>query len=146
MKLDIDKQVLQSIYLHAEQSYPDECCGFFFGYEKENIRKIIQLKEVINNKEGDKRRRFEINPLDYAKAENYALENKLTLLGVYHSHPEHPAIPSEHDLKQAMPFFSYIIVSVKGSKSVDVRSWQLNEDNGQFEEEEIIQEVTENIQ
>ena len=74
-----------------------------------------------------------ISPLDYMKAEEYADNNNLILLGVYHSHPEHPAIPSEHDLKVAMPYFSYVIVSVKKKKAVDFRSWRLS--NGRFEEE-----------
>jgi proteasome lid subunit RPN8/RPN11 len=70
------------------------------------------------------------------KAETLASELDLTLLGVYHSHPVHPAIPSEHDLNVAMPFFSYVIVSVYGENDVSVRSWKLN-DERQFEEELI---------
>jgi proteasome lid subunit RPN8/RPN11 len=61
------------------------------------------------------------------KAEQYALLYDTTLIGVYHSHPQHPAIPSEHDLKQALPFFSYIIVSVLDGKSDNLFSWRLNE-------------------
>jgi proteasome lid subunit RPN8/RPN11 len=72
------------------------------------------------------------------RAEKYALENNTTLLGVYHSHPDHPARPSEHDLNQAVPYFSYIIVSVREGKVADLTSWQLNEAS-QFEEESISQ-------
>jgi proteasome lid subunit RPN8/RPN11 len=138
MKLDlkINHEALQCMQQHAEKTYPDECCGFFYG--KDGLfREISTAIEIKNSKDGDQRRRFEVSPLDYMKAENYALENNLTLLGIYHSHPEHPAIPSEHDLKQAMPFFSYIIISVKEGKAVDTRSWQLDEE-GQFMEEKII--------
>ena len=91
-----------------------------------------------NAKEGDKRRRFEISGLDYIKAEQYALDNDLDLLGVFHSHPNHPAIPSEHDLRQAIPFFSYIIVSVYDEKTLAVTSWRLNEEAGEFEEEKVV--------
>ncbi|HAS43147.1 MAG TPA: hypothetical protein DCS93_21890 [Microscillaceae bacterium] len=135
-KLDINQEALELMQKHAEATYPNECVGFFYGKEDDTIRFIEQAVEVPNSKEGDQRRRFEVHPKDYMKAERYALENDTTLLGVYHSHPEHPAIPSEHDLKVAQPFFSYIIVSVKGGKSVRVRSWQLNETNV-FEEEII---------
>lgn len=135
-KLNITEEAYTLMQKHAEATYPNECVGFFYGKEDDNIRYIEQAVEVPNSKEGDQRRRFEVHPRDYMKAERYALENDTTLLGVYHSHPEHPAIPSKHDLKVAQPFFSYIIVSVKGGKSVKVRSWQLNEENA-FAEEDI---------
>lgn len=121
----------------AVQAFPDECCGFLFGKEDlEGNRTISRVQVVINAKEGDKRRRFVIAPLDYIRAEQYAEENNLLLLGVYHSHPNHPAIPSEHDRVAAQPFFSYIIVSVLEGKIGPVRSWRLNEEV-QFEEETV---------
>ena len=118
------------------QTFPDECCGFFFGKETGEARIILKSLVVNNSKEGDKRRRFEISPKDYLNAERFADENELQLLGVYHSHPNHPAIPSEHDRVAAQPYFSYIIISVKENEIADIRSWQLNEDF-QFEEEKI---------
>lgn len=137
--LNIDQQALEVMQKHAEATYPNECVGFFYGKEDDTTRYIELAVEVPNSKEGDQRRRFEVHPRDYMKAERYALENDTTLLGVYHSHPEHPAIPSEHDLKVAQPFFSYVIVSVKSGKSVKTRSWQLNEQNT-FVEEVILEE------
>lgn len=118
-------------------AFPDECCGFFYGIEEGNSRHITTVIPVNNSKEGDRRRRFEISPLDYIKAENYALQNKLQLLGVYHTHPLHPAIPSHHDLVQAMPYFSYVILSIEENKVADIRSWRLDEGKGVFEEEQI---------
>jgi len=135
MKLTISPEALQLMYDHAESTFPNECCGFFYGQDNE-VRQVEVAVEVTNSKDGDQRRRFSISPTDYMKAEKHALENKTTLLGVYHSHPNHPAIPSEHDLKQAFPFFSYIIVSVNDGKIADLRSWQLNEE-GSFVEEEV---------
>jgi proteasome lid subunit RPN8/RPN11 len=121
----------------AIQAFPDECCGFLFGQEDADDNRIISAIQVVNNaKEGDKRRRFVIAPLDYIKAEQYADDHRLTLLGVYHSHPNHPAIPSEHDRVAAQPFFSYIIISVLAGKIGPVRSWRLNEAS-QFEEETV---------
>ena len=118
-------------------SFPDECCGFFYGVEDaQGNRNVSEVLVVNNAKDGDKRRRFEISPVDYMKAEQYALENNLQLLGVYHSHPNHPAIPSEHDRVAAQPYFSYIIISVLDNRSTHMRSWKLN-DSFQFEEEEI---------
>ena len=112
-------------------------CGLFFGSAVDKDKMVIEAKPIINSKEGDQRRRFEISPIDYMKAERYAIEHNIELLGVYHSHPLHPAIPSEHDLEQAVPFFSYIIVSVDEKQINHTTSWQLNE-GGQFEKEDII--------
>lgn len=120
----------------AISTFPDECCGFLFGHEKDDIRTITAIQVVDNSKAGDKTRRFEISPLDYMKGEQYALENNLTLLGVYHSHPNHPAIPSEHDRVAAQPYFSYLIISVLNGKFSMLRSWRLTEED-QFEEEKI---------
>ncbi len=127
------------ILADAKNTFPNECCGFFYGEEKNGVRHISLAQVVNNSKEGDQRRRFEISPLDYMKAERFALANNLTLLGIYHSHPNHPAIPSEHDLKQAVPFFSYIIVSVMQGEINVLRSWQLKEAGAAFEEEEILE-------
>ena len=135
MRLVIKEDIEKNLRKHAELDYPFECCGFFYGNDEDD-RIILKSLPVNNSKEENKRRRFEVSPLDYMKAEQYALENNLTLQGVYHSHPDHPAIPSEHDLKQAVPFFSYIIVSVKEGVSDEIRSWKLNAEKN-FEEEII---------
>lgn len=124
------------MYQHAESDYPNECCGFFYGLADGNQRHVRIVQEVENAKEGDQRRRFQIDPLDYQEAEKYAINHDLDLLGVYHSHPDHPAEPSEHDRKVAMPYFSYIIISVQNGKADTSRSWQLNESQ-QFDEELI---------
>jgi len=134
--LVIEQKPLDEMFADALRSFPDECCGFFFGNEIGQERIITNILTVDNSKEGDKKRRFEIAPKDYLDAERFADENELQLLGVYHSHPNHPAVPSEHDRIAAQPYFSYIIISVKEKMIADIRSWQLNE-NFMFEEETI---------
>jgi proteasome lid subunit RPN8/RPN11 len=136
MTINISSKALNVIIEHSQATYPLECCGFFFGKDSDDGQRIIDLAlPVKNSKEGDQRRRFEISPKDYMDAELYALANNYTLQGVYHSHPDHPAIPSQHDLNQAFPFFSYIIVSVKDGTPADITSWRLND------EKQFIQEV-----
>ena len=132
----IENTEKQEMIDHAENTFPDECCGFLFGAEENGSRKITCIKPAENVKAGDKMRRFEISPLDYLKAERYAEENKLALLGIYHSHPDHPAIPSEYDREAAQPYFSYIILSVLNRKFNALRSWKLN-DEFQFDEENV---------
>ena len=120
----------------ALKSFPYECCGFFFGSEEDDSRNITVIQEVINTSEEDQRRRFSISSADYLHAEKFALENNLSLLGIYHSHPNHPAIPSERDRQAAQPFFSYIIISVSDNHVTGIRSWRINAQE-QFEEEQI---------
>lgn len=135
-ELILTEDARKVIIKDAESTYPHECCGFFYGTD-DNKRTVTEAIPVVNTKEENRERRFEISAIDYMKAEQYADENGLTLLGVYHSHPEHAAIPSEHDLRQALPYFSYIIVSVKKAKTAAVLSWKLN-DQGRFEQETVI--------
>ena len=133
----IESSPLSRMKSHAIDIFPDECCGFLFGTElADGERRISTIREVNNAKPGDKRRRFEITPQDYMKGEKFALENDLSLLGIYHSHPNHPAIPSEHDRVAAQPYFSYLIISVMQGQIDHIRSWRLN-DASQFEEEKL---------
>lgn len=136
MKLELNASSRSIMEAHAIGSFPNECCGFFFGKNEGESRKVTHVFVVKNAKEGDQRRRFAIAPLDYLRAEQEALERGLDLLGIYHSHPLHPAVPSEHDLAQALPTFSYIILQVEPGQIIDLRSWQLNE-AGAFVEETI---------
>lgn len=135
--LNIDSNIYEQMLDDARLAFPDECCGFLFGTEDGEDRILTEILIVDNAKLGDKRRRFEITPKDYLKAERYAEENNLRLLSVYHSHPNHPAIPSEHDRVAAQPYFSYVIVSIYERGRTNTQSWRLN-DEFQFEEEPVI--------
>ncbi len=136
--IQLISKVEEIIVRDAESTFPEECCGFLFGYITADNNRIITEAQIVENvKEGDKRRRFVIHPKDYLKAESYADKHDLTLLGVYHSHPDHPAIPSEHDRIAAQPFFSYVILSVQSGRFHHARSWLLN-DQGYFEEESFL--------
>ncbi len=134
--LILHDKAMEEITADAVVAFPEECCGFFFGEDDHDERIVLTTLAVNNAKQGDKRRRFEITPQDYLKAERFAEQSGLQLLGVYHSHPNHPAVPSEHDRVAAQPYFSYIIISVLNKEWADTRSWRLN-DEQQFEEETI---------
>lgn len=135
--LTIPSEALSKLKAEALEAFPYECCGFLFGfvdeYDHKNLHEVLP---VLNNKEGDKRRRFEISAFDYMKAEQYAEDTGTMLIGIYHSHPMHPSIPSEHDRIAALPFFSYVILSVESNRILSVQSWLLN-DQQQFLEEII---------
>lgn len=130
---------LKAIRSHLQSAFPDEGCGFFFGKDGA-IRTVTDFLATENVHEGDQGRRFSIRPEDYLQAEQYALENGLDLLGIYHSHPNHPAIPSGTDLDNAVPWFSYLIVTTTADGPQDSRSWQLDETN-LFQEESLTETI-----
>lgn len=143
-QIRVTPEVEATMKAHAIEAFPNECCGFFFGSKEGDHKEATIAMEMKNSKAGDQRRRFEISPLDYMKGEQYALENGLDFLGIYHSHPLHPAIPSEHDRVQAMPSFSYIILSTEETEVVNITSWQLN-DERQFDEEHYLRVKPNNV-
>lgn len=136
MSTSIDAGILKRIETHLESAYPNEACGFLLGTHSQRNRNITHLIEVENQSTENQRRRFVMDPLDYLRAERYAAKEGLTLLGIYHSHPDHPAIPSVHDLEFAQPYFSYFIHTIASGHMTESRSYRLL--NGKFIEEKFI--------
>jgi cysteine synthase B len=120
---------------HGGRIYPDECCGALLGPAHGRVTEAFVLDNTFP--EG-RRRRFLVGPDEYRRAEARATETGLTLLGFYHSHPDHPAEPSQFDLDHAWPNLSYIIMSVRQGQPKEVRSWRLKADRSAFEEEFIV--------
>ncbi|MDZ4747459.1 MAG: M67 family metallopeptidase [Saprospiraceae bacterium] len=144
MSTSIHQDILTQIKTHLEASYPNEACGFLLGSQIRKKRNITHLIEVENRSTENQRRRFVMDPLDYMKAERFAAKEGLSLLGIYHSHPDHPAIPSVHDLEFAQPYFSYFIHRIANGKMTDSRSYRLLD--AKFVEEKFtIQELKEQI-
>ena len=132
--LAISSKVIGQINAHVEEAYPEEGAGFLLGAEGD----VKQILPLPNAREDEARHnRFLITPEDYLKAELTADRLGLSLIGVFHSHPDCPNIPSEYDREWAQPFFSYIITRVDQGKAVNSRSWRLIEDRSKYEEEEI---------
>lgn len=141
MNLRIESGLLAEIYRHGEAAYPEEGAGFLLGTDGEGqARQVTSILPLGNTRQGDARRnRYLISPLDYLAAEKEAERTGLTLLGVFHSHPDHPDQPSDYDRDWAQPWFSYLITSVYNGKAVESRSWRLVEDRTCFFEEKILQ-------
>lgn len=133
--LYIEQAVVDELINYVEP-FPDERCGFLFGVENLEDRMITKVVAARNVTAGDSRRMFEIGAKDYLEAERTAVAENLSLIGIYHSHPGHAAMPSETDRQAAQPYFSYIILSVLEGKFDNMRSWRLNHHH-QFEEEII---------
>lgn len=135
MTLHIHKKAWNTIHEDALSTFPNECCGFLFGKEHAASRIVEVALKSYNTHIENKTQRFEIEPIAYMKAEQFALENQLDFLGIYHSHPNHPAVPSEFDLRKALPYFSYLIIAVTKEAITHPLSWQLNAKHKFFEEQ-----------
>jgi proteasome lid subunit RPN8/RPN11 len=133
MALVLHPQVDAAIRAHGRKAFPHECCGALLG--RENL--VHEAFALPNTTEDGPRRRFLVRPDDYRAAEKRAREAGFELLGFYHSHPDHPARPSQYDLDHAWPSFSYVIVSVMAGEDRSLTSWRLKEDRTIFEEETV---------
>lgn len=132
--LVVPNYLLERMNSHVEKAYPEEGAGFLIGDEGE-VKEIIALSNA--REDGARQNRFLFTPEDYLHAELKAEQLGLSLIGVFHSHPDCPNVPSEYDREWAQPFFSYIITRVDDGQAVNSRSWRLLEDRSKYEEEEI---------
>ena len=138
-RLYISPRHLQTLQRHAAVSYPDECCGVLIGRSNGGSIFVERVLSVGNEREDSRHNRYLISPDTIMAAHKEARALGLDVLGYYHSHPDHPARPSEFDREHAWPGLSYLIVSVEKGKVADTRSWRLSDDRGSFEEETIDQ-------
>lgn len=136
--LIIPEKLINEIKKQGKKGYPFEICGFLIGKIdfKNNTREVLEVFQVENQNKERANDRFEISPKDFLNVEKYASDKNLEIVGIYHTHPDHPNRPSQTDLMFAQPDMSYIILSVRNGKAEDWKSWILNENN-EFIEEEI---------
>jgi proteasome lid subunit RPN8/RPN11 len=132
--LVLKKELLARINAHVEQAYPEEGAGFLIGEAGE----VLDVVTLPNSREAPARRnRFLIPPEEYLTAEVKAESLGLSLIGVFHSHPDCPNVPSEYDREWAQPSFLYVITRVDDGKTVSHRAWKLANDRSRYDEEEI---------
>jgi len=135
--LKINGDLLRRIQAHGVETYPHECCGALLGCDADGSREVLDLLPLANRRNDSPRNRFEVTPGDVLLAEKTARESKMELLGWYHSHPDHPARPSEFDREHAWPWYSYIIVSIDQRVPRDTTSWRLRDDRSAYDPEAI---------
>lgn len=137
-ELKIKGDVLLQIHLHGEQAYPEEGAGLMLGSDDNGKRAVLAILPLTNSREEAARHhRYLITAQDMISAEQEAMRLGLDIVGIFHSHPDHPNRPSEFDREWALPWFSYLITSVQAGKAAGSRSWRLQEDRQQFSEEII---------
>ncbi len=138
MALKIGAEHVDRIHDHARETYPEECAGALVGIDKGGTKVVADVWRAENTHEEERSRRFLIEPLKIKEFEERAEEREVGVLGFYHSHPDHPAEPSEYDREHAWPGWSYVIASVSGENVEDMRSWVLKPDRSGYDEEPIV--------
>ena len=126
------------IHEHAKESYPEECAGAMVGMNLEGMKVVVDVWRAENTHEEERSRRFLIEPLKIKEFEERAAERDMDVLGFYHSHPDHPAEPSDYDREHAWPYYSYLIASVGNDGVKEMRCWVLRDDRSGYEEEQIV--------
>jgi proteasome lid subunit RPN8/RPN11 len=141
--LQLELQHRDEIAAHGERDYPYECCGLLIGSFADTGSKVVAETFPISNarEEAAKRNRFLIRPDELLRGEQYAASRHLDIVGFYHSHPDHPAVPSQYDLEHAWPTYSYIVVAVRNGQGEDFRSWEMEADRSRFNEEAIVRQT-----
>lgn len=137
MTATISGENLDQIRRHGESTYPHECCGFLMGATAEDQKTIAAIVPVDNERSNSARNRYLISPDAYWAGEKEARRKGLEIIGIYHSHPDHPARPSGYDLEHALPWLSYIIVAVQDGQAQEVNSFVLSDDHTHFDPEQL---------
>jgi proteasome lid subunit RPN8/RPN11 len=143
-QLTLRREVARRIRNHGAETFPHECCGALLGRDSafdapraEPAREVVDLFPLINRRDDSPRNRFAVTAEDVLQAEKAARQHGLDVVGWYHSHPDHPALPSQFDREHAWPWYSYIIVSVMGGTPAEMTSWRLNDDRQDYSPERI---------
>ena len=137
MTIEMPRAIVRSIEDHARDAYPEEGCGFLLGRMSEP-RRAVESRRARNIATEDRSRRYTIDPLELLRADDDARKKRLDLIGIYHSHPDHPAAPSEYDRSRAAGWLSYVIVSVVDREPKEVTAWQFDETTRRFRPEAIV--------
>ncbi len=133
----------KEIRSHGAETYPHECCGALLGVDSDASREVRSLFRLVNRRTDSPRNRFSVSAEDVRDAERAARTMGLDVVGWYHSHPDHPALPSEFDREHAWPWYSYVIVSVISGEAQTIASWRLADDRMHFQPEKISAGATE---
>lgn len=142
--LVLSDKLSQQIDAEGAAAYPNECCGIIFGRDVTTdgqARRLVERLEPVANEfdAAEQYHRFSITPKTLMDAEKRAGQNGELVLGFYHSHPDHPARPSEYDREHAWPFYSYVIVAISKGQATDTTCWVLDEETEAFKKQEIVQ-------
>jgi proteasome lid subunit RPN8/RPN11 len=146
MSLILDSEHVTAMRERGRASYPRECCGALLGFADPRYphdKRVVEVLSAGNERDDAPERRFLISAEEVRRLEREARARGLSIMGFYHSHPDHPARPSDYDREHAWPWYSYVILEVRGGRDGAIRSWRLSEDRVRFEEETIEETIQE---
>jgi proteasome lid subunit RPN8/RPN11 len=134
--------LLGEIRWHGARAYPAECCGALVGRVEGATKEVVRLAPAVNRRTDDPHR-YLISPDDLRRLEADLRLEGLEIVGYYHSHPDHPAVPSGFDTEHAWPWYSYLIVRVEQGQGLDAASWTLDDEQPLMRPEslEVLSEV-----
>lgn len=140
VKLNLTAAQRDALTKHGESGYPDEICGFLLGTQEGEVKTVREVVPAENTWEqvDQRRRRFLIGPDVFLREDRRSRAAGWQILGFYHSHPDHPARPSETDREEAWPGYSYAILSVRAGQAAELTSWQLKVDRSGYDEEAVV--------
>lgn len=139
MRLRIAPALLGAIERHCQGAYPREAAGLLFGTDEGQIRSVTEIKPLENAfEESEQGHRYLIDPREMMEADEQADRMGTAIIGVFHSHPDHPALPSEFDRRNAWPWLIYTITSVREGQPAGTRAWLLDDNRRQFDEIELV--------
>lgn len=136
MTIMIPEHQMEKIFKHGEDTYPEECCGVLIA-DIGARDTVIEARSMQNTNAGSRDTRYNIDPIKLMELEDELDEKQLTMVGIYHSHPDHPAKPSEYDRQHAWPNLSYLVMRTAEGKTEKITSWRLDDETRKFAEEEI---------
>jgi proteasome lid subunit RPN8/RPN11 len=138
MKIIIPEDILKQIHNHGENAYPEEGAGLMLGSVTDGDRQVKDLIFLDNAREdGARHNRYLITAKDMLHGEREAERRDLSIIGIFHSHPDHPNQPSDFDREHALPWYSYLITRIENGRALESRCWRLMEDRSGFDPEEI---------
>ena len=138
MSISIPSILLKKIKAHGEEAYPEEGAGLLLGREDQGQRTVTAILPLENTREeGARHNRYLISAEEMLRGEKTAARQGVSIIGIFHSHPDHPDQPSEYDRAWAIPWYSYLITRIDQGQAAGSRSWRLAEDRSAFIEEEI---------
>ena len=136
--LKLTRKIDEEIRKAGADAYPNECCGILFGNNEGDNHVVKALRPIENAREsGEQYHRFLITAEEMMQAELEARKSGVEIVGFYHSHPDHTALPSDYDREHALPFYSYIILRVAQGKPEEMTSWQLQTSREAFDNETL---------
>jgi proteasome lid subunit RPN8/RPN11 len=136
--IKIESGAWQTMVDHAQSTFPDECCGVMVGRIDGDAKTVTTAIALENSYKGKQEDRYEIRPEDLLAADKNARAQGLDLIGIFHSHPDCDAYFSKTDLENSCPWYSFVVISIKGGKFDHANSFLPNADQTAAEKEELI--------